>query len=388
MDNNTLGIIVPVYNAEGYLDDCIGSILAQSWKEWRLILVDDGSTDESANICDRYAAQDHRIKVMHQSNMGLVNARHTGVKNINTKYVTFIDADDWIESSAYKYMMEIVNKYHPEIITAGIKRYYTSEDIHVEDNNIEEGFYDNDMLETKVRPNMLWRKDKNYFFLDPSLCTKIFLRDKLLNKFEDFQDRKIYYAEDSCIFFPYMMSATSMYCTHYAYYYHRQKTGRGNYTPVYIRDSSFFDKLYVAYNYLHMAFMQSNRLYINELLKQLDMFFIASVRYKEKCYKEFYIGKENDYLFPFKRVPVNSNIVLYGAGNVGKEYYRQIVRSKFCDIVAWIDKYNNLEAESLSAIKKYSYDYLVIAIDNERICHEVADELHNDYGISMSKILW
>ncbi len=387
MENDILGIVVPVYNVEDYISECIESIKCQSWTAWKLILVDDGSTDKSGDICDYYASHDYRIKVVHQSNMGLVNARRTGVQELNTDYVTFVDADDWIDPDAYAHMMEIAYKYHPEIITAGIKRYYTSDKIHIEDNMIEEGLYNNEMLETIVKPNMLWRKDTNYFFLDPSLCTKLFLRDRLLEVFADFQDKKIYYAEDSCIFFPYMLSVISLYCTHKAFYYHRQKQ-KIEHIPAYINDNLFFDKLYVAYDYLRTVFVRSRKLYANELLRQLDLFFIASVRYKERCYKEFYDRIKHEYLFPFAKVPVNSNIILYGAGNVGRAYYQQISDSKFCNIVAWVDKYNNQNADKVDVVIKCSYDFVVIAIESECVCHEVAKELCSTYKISSNKILW
>ena len=91
-----LSIIVPVYNVELYIAECIDSILAQTFKDWELILVDDGSKDNSGKICDEYAQKDSRIKVIHKKNEGLSSSRNTGLDNISGKFVTFVDSDDVI----------------------------------------------------------------------------------------------------------------------------------------------------------------------------------------------------------------------------------------------------------------------------------------------------
>lgn len=91
-----LSIIVPVYNVEDFLSECVDSILAQSLTDLELILVDDGSSDSSGVICDRYAAKDNRIKVIHKANGGLSSARNAGLDKMTGKYVTFVDSDDVI----------------------------------------------------------------------------------------------------------------------------------------------------------------------------------------------------------------------------------------------------------------------------------------------------
>lgn len=98
--NNLISIIVPVYNAEKYLKRCIDSIIAQTYSDWELILVDDGSTDSSGIICDEYARQDKRITVCHIQNGGPSRARNIGVDKSKGDYIFFVDADDWIEPSS------------------------------------------------------------------------------------------------------------------------------------------------------------------------------------------------------------------------------------------------------------------------------------------------
>lgn len=97
--NPLVSVIVPVYNVETFLKRCIDSILAQTYQNFELLLVDDGSRDKSGEICDDYAAKDHRVHVFHQENKGVSSARNFALKNIRGGYVIFCDSDDWIDSS-------------------------------------------------------------------------------------------------------------------------------------------------------------------------------------------------------------------------------------------------------------------------------------------------
>jgi len=92
-----ISIIIPVYNAEKYLDRCMNSVFAQTFTDFECILVDDGSSDNTGTICDGYAEKDERIKVVHQKNVGPAEARHTGIDLAKADFIHFIDSDDWVE---------------------------------------------------------------------------------------------------------------------------------------------------------------------------------------------------------------------------------------------------------------------------------------------------
>ena len=98
MKNPELSIIIPVYNVESYINRCLQSILNQSYSDFGLVIVDDGSTDGSAALLDQYASQDERILVVHQQNMGVSAARNTALKLFKGNYLTFVDPDDFISS--------------------------------------------------------------------------------------------------------------------------------------------------------------------------------------------------------------------------------------------------------------------------------------------------
>ena len=111
MNKPKVSIVVPIYNVEKYLDRCIQSLLAQTLKEIEIILVDDGSDDGCAQICDQYAERDSRIKVVHKKNGGLDSARKAGIAIASGKYVGYVDGDDWIEPFMYERMVELAEKY-------------------------------------------------------------------------------------------------------------------------------------------------------------------------------------------------------------------------------------------------------------------------------------
>ena len=116
-----LSIIVPVYNVENYLSQCIDSILNQTLTDFELILIDDGSSDNSPRICDKYAKKDDRILVIHQENTGVSAARNAGMDVARGEYIGFVDSDDWIESDMYEVMLNIAEKKSLDIVICGIK---------------------------------------------------------------------------------------------------------------------------------------------------------------------------------------------------------------------------------------------------------------------------
>ena len=104
--NQKISVIVPVYNAENYLNRCIESVLTQTYTDWQMVLVDDGSEDESLKVCQKYADLDNRIRVIHQENAGPGIARNTGIAAANGDYIVFIDSDDYIEKDYFQLLSE------------------------------------------------------------------------------------------------------------------------------------------------------------------------------------------------------------------------------------------------------------------------------------------
>ena len=105
INNPLVSIIIPVYNVEKYLQQCVGSVLAQTYKHLEIVLIDDGSTDQSPRMCDEYAAQYENIYVFHKQNGGASTARNIGLENAKGEYIFFLDSDDWLEPNALETMI-------------------------------------------------------------------------------------------------------------------------------------------------------------------------------------------------------------------------------------------------------------------------------------------
>lgn len=114
-----ISIIIPVYNAEKYINQCIDSVLSQTYKNIELFLVDDGSTDGSAMICDKYAEEDSRVKVIHQINSGCAKARNTGIEQASGDWILFLDSDDWLEADTCEVLMQTAISQDADQVVCG-----------------------------------------------------------------------------------------------------------------------------------------------------------------------------------------------------------------------------------------------------------------------------
>lgn len=137
-NNIKCSIIVPIYNAETYISNCVESVLQLNNISWELILIDDGSTDGSRLICDQYAANDKRVKVYHQINQGVSAARNLGLKVMRGEYVLFLDSDDWIDSRVLELSIKEMDLMHADMLQSPTNRVNnnTTKPHHFEKGNI------------------------------------------------------------------------------------------------------------------------------------------------------------------------------------------------------------------------------------------------------------
>ena len=157
-----ISVIVPVYNVEAYVGECIDSILKQTYENLEIILVDDGSTDSSGRICDEYAKKDSRVKVYHKENGGLSDARNYGIEKSSGDFLSFIDGDDWIDKDMYSKMIETSIKDNSDIVVCGITKDYVGRS--VDSHSIDECISGYDALK-----RMFYGKNLNH-----SACDKIY----------------------------------------------------------------------------------------------------------------------------------------------------------------------------------------------------------------------
>lgn len=130
MDREPLiSVIIPVYNVEKYLKKCVESVSSQTYKNLEIILVDDGSIDESGKMCDEFALKDYRIKVVHKDNGGLSSARNAGLDIASGQYISFVDSDDYISESYLDFLYNRIIEDHSEIVISGYTTCYEKNDI-------------------------------------------------------------------------------------------------------------------------------------------------------------------------------------------------------------------------------------------------------------------
>lgn len=146
-----ISVIVPVYNVETYLRQCLDSVVGQTFKDLEILLVDDGSTDSSGTICEEYAAIDPRIKVIHQVNQGLAAARQGGLDVASGDYIGFVDSDDWLEPEMYEEMYTAGKGHDADIVFCNV---YRNED-KKEQPYFASGYYDRKSMEEVIFPRLL-----------------------------------------------------------------------------------------------------------------------------------------------------------------------------------------------------------------------------------------
>ena len=132
MNDILISVIVPVYNVEKYLRKCIDSIINQTYSNLQIILVDDGSEDNCSIICDEYVQLDMRIVVIHKKNQGLVLARKSGMQIAEGEYITFVDADDYIDIDAYEKIVACINPDMPDIIAFDLIEEYPDKIVNLQ----------------------------------------------------------------------------------------------------------------------------------------------------------------------------------------------------------------------------------------------------------------
>lgn len=382
----TLSVIVAIYNVEDYLKSCINSIINQTYKSLEIILVDDGSTDSSSIICDIFSKEDERIRVIHKENGGRISARYAGLLEARAEYTTFVDGDDWIKPNMYENLMELALRENVDLVASGSIMYWDEYDwMETKDDAIYPGKYDRGMLDEKIIPRMLWCGGDNITALRPFLWNKIFKRNILLECHEKLKDYTFNYGEDSAVVYPYMLKINSAYFTHDCYYFYRRRK-RGTVAP-YIQNDNFFNDLCNLYNYLKIIFKSDERYEI--LIKQLEYYYITLVTMRKQKYNDR--GRNQiTYLFPFNKVDKGSKVIIYGAGKVGWEYYEQVTRLQYCEIVLWVDRnylnYKDKRIEDIESIRNVEYDYLIIAVVSKDSVAFIAKELLN-LGVPQKKIV-
>lgn len=221
MPEKIVSVIITVYNIKQYFDDCMRSVLGQTYKDIEIILVDDGATDGSGELCDEYAKKDSRIRVIHKENGGLMSAWSAGVKAAEGRYALFIDGDDWVDTE----MVEELLKYaSPD---PDIKEIVSSNYIIEKKNEKRKvshgaapGVYEKEKL-SELRTRLLGEETRPVIM---SRCMKLITRQLILDNMH-YLDYSIRMAEDVNIILPCLLDADRLTILEDGFFYHYRTIG-------------------------------------------------------------------------------------------------------------------------------------------------------------------
>ena len=219
MDNILISVIVPIHDTEIYLPQCIESILNQTYPYLQIILIDNGSTDGSGEICDRYAAIDNRIEVVHQRDMGATGARKSGLQKARGRYIGFVDSDDYIEPQMYERFLEEILASGADFVHFGYweERIEKSEKKNVLEKQVIKT--DEKVMEY-IKESLL--EEKNC--MSPSMWSKLYNAEFIKSNFLKVPN-ECSYGEDKVCLFRCMLEANSVALVDEAYYHYRIRNG-------------------------------------------------------------------------------------------------------------------------------------------------------------------
>ncbi len=271
--NNLISVIIPVYNVEQYLRQCLDSVTNQTYKKLEIILIDDGSTDNSGKICDEYALKDNRIKVIHQKNAGVSNARNIGLKNTQGEYISFIDSDDTVDTKMYEYLFYVTRGINFDLIK------YRYEKI-VSDRVIE-----NNLDSTNIKILDTEELINNFVIssiskMGGSVWTSLFKREIIFRN-NIFFDEKMRQAEDYIFFINYILCCKKIVLYNKSLYNYRKNFSSAVQTITY---KTFMENLQIKLNLLENIIKNVNYDYNSILfkIKYLEVFTIVLLLEKEK----------------------------------------------------------------------------------------------------------
>lgn len=346
MSKDLISIIVPIYNIDRYVGLCIESISNQTYPYLEIILIDDGSTDRSADICDLYAKKDKRIKVIHKTNGGLVSARKAGIENSTGRYVGYVDGDDYVEPTYYERLYKAIASNDADVAISGFSRDLFDKAACLL-NNISADVYVGERLESlKSRYISYGSFYKNG--ITTYVWNKLFKRD-LLTRFQVAVNNDITIGEDAAVVYPLLAHCDRVVITDDVGYHYRQREDSM------LKTSKPFASEAIGLKKLYRYLTET----LGAQIEQVNDFILAQCIIRS--------GGITDEFCPYEKNFKDKSIVLFSAGTFGQQLVKRITENNYCNIVNWVDddyrEYRRccLNVDSPDMLAKAQYDYILLA---------------------------
>lgn len=371
-----VSVIVPAYNIEEYIGECVESIINQTMKNIEIILVDDGSVDNTLNILHKYEKLDNRVKVVAKVNGGVTSARKAGLLEARGEYISFVDGDDYLDKNMLGELYQAaVDNQVDGVYNQMFYKVYEGK-VSIKGNNLVDGKYD--LKEDDYIWQNIWNKDNKRGFFASQVCN-LYRKELAFRTYEGISD-KVSFGEDEMFTLGYLSKAESVYVMHKSLYYYRVREGSACNKVL----KNFLSGIEECYNYLIDTFVGNKReALIVKQIKYMKVNDLFQLRFLQSNSVAFH-------MFPYEKIEKNCRIILYGAGEVGRSYYKQIMKNNYCEILSWVDvRYEKLgkEISSPKEIENLSYDYILIAILDMTMAQNIAKEISEKYCVDVNKII-
>lgn len=392
--NILFSIIVPIFNVSAYVRKCIESIVNQTYQNLDIILVDDGSTDDSGDICDEYAEKDSRIRVIHKVNGGLVSARKAGINVAKGEYSLYVDGDDWIENDYLELVFTHTSDWPDAIISMGHTRDYPGEKTikYSDGEDIEHRLFSGSEINEVIIENYI-SHDKFYSSVIPYTIWCLICKTKILRICQYEVDDHITMGEDFACSFRAILNCESVYLLDsYKYHYVQHEN-----SMVKKYDNRCLEKIRYLFINLNDAVNNYFGTYNRDRLRNKILFAV----FCPLLLKSFNLLQKlsTEYLFPYPKIRSNSKVFIYGIGTYGLEIIKTLCHGdKGIEIAGlsdgrWEDYKNSgifinnqkYEVISPERIKDIKFDYLIIAVVKYNMRISIKNNLL-EKGIEHSKI--
>ena len=381
-----VSVIVPIYNTQEFLPRCLDSILNQLYENIEIILVNDGSTDGSLSVCEKYARKDTRIQIASQPNQGIIAAKKTGIRICRGSYVMFVDSDDWIEPELAGVMVQAMRESDCSLVCTNV--YMESEEgISEKRNAIPSGIYETG----NIAKDLFYYKNMARYGILPYSVAKLYPREMLREILENISD-EIHYAEDKAIVFSFVFRDIKVCFMDSMYYHYCVRNGSAcqsenqNYHVELTAFNKYAKKLFEGHREREHLLRQLGKYLLQETKHAINNKLGLAMPGKPICIEPYQLDPTAFWLQKKK-------VILYGAGKVGADYYKQIKDCMNMELCGWVDKnYGKYQAEELDVqpieyIQKTEYDYILIAVRKQTVFEEIKKEL-SAMGISEDAVIW